>query len=165
MLDQKITPELRRNGHFYVLPKSVFFGQKSVFFPKKHPKFARSLIFIREKGTLFCTTFPGRGQTMAPLRKCSIFWARKLFGPKSVFAVRPQILSTERLWPSERRFVSHLGIRVTALALSARRPFGLEKENEPTRKQHYKKSKSNLFRRIGANVVQCKLVWLPSYKW
>ena len=112
MLDQKTTPELRRNGHFYVLPKNVFFGQKSVFFPKKHPKFARSLIFIREKVTLFCTTFPGRGQTMAPLRKCSIFWARKLFGPKSVFAVRPQILSTARLWPSERRFVSHLGIEL-----------------------------------------------------
>ena len=37
--------ELRRKGRFYVGPKSVFLAKNWFFFQRKHPKFAKSLIF------------------------------------------------------------------------------------------------------------------------
>ena len=45
-------PELRRNGRFYIRRKSGFWA-KNAYFPIKHPKFAKRLIFIQEKGTFF----------------------------------------------------------------------------------------------------------------
>ena len=48
--------DLRRNGRFYVLPKS---GKRAEnpFFSKQLPKFAKRLIFIGEKGIFFFDNF------------------------------------------------------------------------------------------------------------
>ena len=55
---------LRRNSHFYVWPKSVFLAKNPLFPTKKHPKFAKRLIFIWEKGTfLFAHFFPVMART------------------------------------------------------------------------------------------------------
>merc|ERR1712012_773155 len=45
-------PELRRNGHFYVRPKSGFWP-KSGFYPKKSPKMTFSPLIIWAKGPFF----------------------------------------------------------------------------------------------------------------
>ena len=90
--------------------RKVFFLAKNAFFPKKHPKFAKRLIFILEKGTfLFAQLFPVVARTRCPDRsgffqpEISVFW------PKNpIFATRPQILTTARLQPSERWFISNL---------------------------------------------------------
>ena len=62
------------------------FLTKNAFYPKKHPKFVKRLIFILEKGTFFfaqCTTFPGRGQNMVSLKKLILFLGQNLgFWPK-----------------------------------------------------------------------------------
>ena len=38
---------------FFTFGQKVFFLAKNAFFPKKHPKFLKRLIFILEKGTFF----------------------------------------------------------------------------------------------------------------
>ena len=49
---------------FLRLAEKSFFGQKSVFPPKKHQKFAKRLIFILEKGTfLFAQPCPDGART------------------------------------------------------------------------------------------------------
>ena len=53
MTTDLVPAELRRKGQFYVQPKSRFFALKSVISQKKHPKFAKRLIFIWEKGTFW----------------------------------------------------------------------------------------------------------------
>ena len=54
----------------------VFFWPTIVFFPKKHPKFAKRLIFIWEKGTfLFAQLCPVVARTWLELR------SKPLFGP------------------------------------------------------------------------------------
>ena len=57
--------KMTHNGRIYgetavlCLAEKWFLGQKSVFFPQKHPKFAKRLIFIWETGTfLFGQLFP-----------------------------------------------------------------------------------------------------------
>ena len=135
--------------------------QKRCFFPKKTPKICYKTDIYFGKGCFFVsTTFPGHGQNIVSSQKSMFFWARNPgFLPENpFFAIRPKILSTACLEPSERRFFSHLGINfsifrfwimavfiknigwrveksfpyplwghcppVTALVLSAHRPFG-----------------------------------------
>ena len=70
--------------------KVFFFGKKSVFFQKKKPKLCLKTDIYFGKGYFFvCTTFPGRGQILVRVKKCSFFWVRNLgFWPKiPLFAI------------------------------------------------------------------------------
>ena len=60
-------------------PRATTTNQEST--KKTHPKSAKRLIFIWEKGYFFlCTTLPGRGQNMVSIKKCMFF-----LGPKPRF--------------------------------------------------------------------------------
>ena len=70
--------------------QKVFFWPKLVsFFSKKHPKFAKRLIFIWEKGPfLYEQLCPVVARTWCPARSESFFWARNSdFGPVSALAL------------------------------------------------------------------------------
>merc|ERR1711940_133314 len=69
-------PESRRNGRFYVRPKSGFWP-KNGSYPKKSPKMTFSPFIIWAKGPFFFEQF---------------FWAPNFsFWPKNpIFAIRPQ---------------------------------------------------------------------------
>ena len=80
--------------------RKVVFGPKIHFFPKKHPKTAKRLIFIWEKGTFFFAQLcPVVARTWFRLRSESFFWAQKFgFWPKNpFFSIRPWILSMAHL--------------------------------------------------------------------
>ena len=81
------------------------------FFPKKHPKFLKRLIFIWEKAIFFFEQlFPDVARTWLGERS-GFFLGRNLgFWPKNrIFAILPQFWSTARLQPLERSFIYHLG--------------------------------------------------------
>ena len=89
--DQKITHNDNRPGPgrnygettVFTFGRRVFFVQKSVF-PKKHPKFAKRLIFILEKGTFFFEQlFPVVARTWLELKSECLF-----LGPKFQFLVQ-----------------------------------------------------------------------------
>ena len=68
----------------FTFSRKVFFLPKTVFFPKEHPKFAKRLIFIWEKGNfLFAQLFPVVARKWLELRS-EFFWVQKLcFWPKN----------------------------------------------------------------------------------
>ena len=69
---------------FYVWPKSVFCWPKMRCIPKKHPKFAKRLIFILEKSTLlFSQFFPVMARTWLEPRSVCFF--AYCLAQKSVF--------------------------------------------------------------------------------
>merc|ERR1711952_376565 len=74
-------PEIRRNGRFYVWPKSGFWP-KNGSYPKKSPKMTFSPLIIWAKATFF-----GRGQNMVRIKKCMpFFWPKiSVFGQKIRF--------------------------------------------------------------------------------
>merc|ERR1711884_572722 len=86
-------PESRRNGRFYVRPKSGFWP-KNGFYPKKSPK-----------------------MTFFPL----IIWAKGLFFFEQLFPEKNPADLSKSLPPSH---LWEFRLPVTALALSARGPFG-----------------------------------------
>ena len=69
-------PELRRNGRFNVLPKSVFLA-KNYFFPKKHPKFAASLICIWKRVFFSLHNFARLWQEHGFDYEVGVFWPKK----------------------------------------------------------------------------------------
>ena len=100
----------------------VMFCQKSVFFPKKHPKFAKRLTYIWDLGSfLFAQLFPVMARAWLELRR------ERFFGPESLrqkvfphptaqcvlckvnFSAQPNklrsILKFEKYYPIEHIFV------------------------------------------------------------
>merc|ERR1711873_58109 len=70
-------PELRRNGHFYVRPKSGFWP-KNGSYPKKSPKMTFSPLIIWEKATFFFEQlFSVVARTWLELKSDSLFSSPK----------------------------------------------------------------------------------------
>ena len=108
-----------REWAVFTFGRKVFFWPKIRFPPpKKHPKFAKRLIFIWEKGTsLFAQLLLGVAKTWLGSRSGCFFWAcrKSVFCPfiKKIPGQRAKISSPLLLWGHR--------LPVTALALSARR--------------------------------------------
>merc|ERR1711884_643461 len=69
----KSGPESRRNGHFYVPPKSGFWP-KNGFYPKKSPKMTFSPLIIWSKGLFFFEQlFPVVARTWLGLKSVCLF--------------------------------------------------------------------------------------------
>ena len=94
-------PELRRNGRkwpFLRFAEKRKTGRKSVFFPKNHPKSAKRLMFIWEKGTFsFAQLCPVVARTWLELRSELFFLAPKIriSARKSVFSYGNLFFCTE----------------------------------------------------------------------
>ena len=72
----------------FTFDQKVFLAKKSVFIPKKHPKFAKGLIFIWEKGTFFFAQLClDVARTRFELRSAHFFIGHKTsdLGPKIRF--------------------------------------------------------------------------------
>ena len=92
-------PDLRRNGRFYVLPKSGKRAKNRFFSQKKHPKLAKRLIFIGEKDTFsfpqLCLVLAG---TYLSVESEGLF-----LGPKIRISARKSVFSYETLFFSKGR--------------------------------------------------------------
>ena len=86
-LGPRTQPELQRDDHFYVGPKSGFSANTTFLFPKKTPEICkRTNIYLGKRYFFICTTLPGRRQNMVSKEVNAFFWAKKLgFRPKIRF--------------------------------------------------------------------------------
>ena len=95
-------PESRRNGRFYVRPKSGFWP-KNGSYPKKSPKMTFSPLIIWAKATFFFEQlFPVVARTWLESKSERLFLGPKsrFLVQKSVFAVQPQFWSMTHFKPS-----------------------------------------------------------------
>ena len=91
---------------FLGLAEKRCFGPKSVFSPKKQPKFAKRLIFIWEKGIFLFAQLSLMWLEHGLSQEVDVF-----FGPKkSIFG---QNFSRTRLQPLESRCILHHGIHLS----------------------------------------------------
>ena len=93
-------PELRRNGRFYIWLESGVFGKNPFFFlQKRHPKSAKRLISIGEKGTFFLHNFTRSWLERGVQAEVSFFGPKiRILAQKSIFCYgAPRILSMTRL--------------------------------------------------------------------
>merc|ERR1712012_692797 len=85
-------PESRRNGRFYVWPKSGFWP-KNGSYPKKSPKMTLAPLIIWAKALFFFEQlFPVVARTWLGTKSVRLFWTQNFsFWPKNpIFAIRPQ---------------------------------------------------------------------------
>merc|ERR1712055_206068 len=88
-------PELRRNGRFYVRPKSGFWP-KNGSYPKKSPKMTFSPLIIWAKALFFFKQlFSVVARTWLELKSDSFFLSPKFrfLAKNPIFAIRPQFWS------------------------------------------------------------------------